>query len=101
MLPNLHVNEFKRSRPAGGRVSAQEAPIRLEAINIFALFINVRTFSEYAQRFPHFLNKVETLKSMWKAVQDLEIDEYIVLNAMNSRWIDSESKKRYNAFECC
>jgi hypothetical protein len=23
-------------------------------------------------------------KPMWKAVQDLEIDEYIVLNAMNS-----------------
>lgn len=38
MLPNLHVNEFKRSRPAGGRVSAQEAPIRLEAINILHVF---------------------------------------------------------------
>ena len=87
MLPNLHVNEFKRSRPAGGRVSAQEAPIRLEAINIFARFSPTFVrFPEYVlQRFPHFLNrKWKTLKSMWKAVQDLEIDEYIVLNVMNS-----------------
>ena len=66
MLPNLHVNEFKRARPAGGRVSAQEAPIRLEAINIFARFSPTFVrFPEYVlQRFPHFLNrKWKTLKS--------------------------------------